>query len=201
MAYELRFHVIQVVLVSLPLMVYSGRPADTSAKQLQFPEDCGFSTDLSAYVDTPLPTKPFVPSSSSGTSILSSNKSSNSERHWLSGRGGSTTVAMAYELRFHVIQVVLVSLPVMVYSGRLAGTFAKQLQFPEDCGFSTDLSAYVDTPVPTKPFVPSSSSGTSILSSNKGGNSERHWFSGRGCSTTVAMAYELRFHVIQAVLV
>ncbi|KAL1414988.1 hypothetical protein MTO96_007037 [Rhipicephalus appendiculatus] len=155
-------------------MVYSGRPADTSAKQLQFPEDCGFSTDLSAYVDTPLPTKPFVPSLSSGTSILSSNKSSNSERHWLSGRGGSTTVAMAYELRFHVIQVLLVSLPLMVYSGRPAGTFAKQLQFPEDCGFSTDLSAYVDTRVPTKPFVPLSSSGTSILSSNKGGNSERH---------------------------
>ncbi|KAL1433261.1 hypothetical protein MTO96_012723 [Rhipicephalus appendiculatus] len=45
MAYELRFHVIQVVLVWLPLMVHSGRPADTFAKQLQFPEDCGFSTD------------------------------------------------------------------------------------------------------------------------------------------------------------
>ncbi|KAL1414989.1 hypothetical protein MTO96_007038 [Rhipicephalus appendiculatus] len=175
MAYELRFHVIQVVLVSLPLMVYSGRPADTSAKQLQFPEDCGFSTDLSAYVDTPLSTKPFVPSSSSGTSVLSSNKSGNSERHWLSGRGGSTTVAMA--LRFHVIQVVLVSLPLMVYSGRPADTSAKQLQFPEDCGFSTNLSAYVDTPLSTKPFVPSSSSGTSILSSNKSGNSERDWFS------------------------
>ncbi|KAL1466349.1 hypothetical protein MTO96_042794, partial [Rhipicephalus appendiculatus] len=157
MAYELRFHVIQIVLVWLPLMVHSGRPADTFAKQLQFPEDCGFSTDLSAYVDTPVPPKPFMPSSSSGTSILSRNKSGNSERHWFSGRGGSTTVAMAYELRFHVIQVVLVWLPLMVHSGRPADTFAKQLQFPEDCGFSTDLSAYVDAPVPPKPFVPSSS--------------------------------------------
>ncbi|XP_075739490.1 uncharacterized protein LOC119166668 isoform X2 [Rhipicephalus microplus] len=104
MAYELRFHVIQVVLVWLPLVVHSIRPVDTPAKQLQFPEDCGFSTDPSACADTPDLSRPFGTSSSSETSFLSSNKSGNSERQWFSGRGGSTTVAMAYELRFHVIQ-------------------------------------------------------------------------------------------------
>ncbi|XP_075736608.1 uncharacterized protein LOC119186620 isoform X6 [Rhipicephalus microplus] len=106
MAYELRFHVIQVVLVWLPLVVHSGRPVDTPAKQLQFPEDCGFSTDPSACADTPELSRPFGTSSSSETLFLSSNKSGNSERQWFSGRGRSTTVAMAYELRFHVIQIV-----------------------------------------------------------------------------------------------
>ncbi|KAH8033936.1 hypothetical protein HPB51_017634 [Rhipicephalus microplus] len=105
MAYELRFHVIQVVLVWLPLVVHSRRPVDTPAKQLQFPEDCGFSTDPSACADTPELSRPFGKSSSSETSFLSSNKSGNSESQWFSGRGGSTTVAMAYELRSHVIQV------------------------------------------------------------------------------------------------
>ncbi|KAH7968198.1 hypothetical protein HPB52_006875 [Rhipicephalus sanguineus] len=37
----------RVFLVWLPLTVHSERPADTLAKQLQFPEDCGFSTDPS----------------------------------------------------------------------------------------------------------------------------------------------------------
>ncbi|KAL3214520.1 hypothetical protein MRX96_034865 [Rhipicephalus microplus] len=69
-----------------------------------------------------------------------------------SGRGGSTTVAMAYELRFHVIQVVLVWLLLVVHSGRPVDTPAKQLQFPEDCGFSTDPSACNDTPELSRPF-------------------------------------------------
>ncbi|KAL3195435.1 hypothetical protein MRX96_045691 [Rhipicephalus microplus] len=201
MAYELRFHVIQVVLVWLPLVVHSRRPVDTPAKQLQFPEDCGFSTDPSACADTTELSRPFGTSSSSETSFLSSNKCGNSECQWFSGRGGSTTVAMAYELRFHVIQVVLVWLPLVVHSRRPVDTPAKQLQFPEDCGFSTDPSACADTPELSRPFGTSSSSETSFLSSNKCGNSECQWFSGRGGSTTVAMAYELRFHVIQVVLV
>ncbi|KAL3183399.1 hypothetical protein MRX96_000360 [Rhipicephalus microplus] len=160
MAYELRLHVIQVVLVWLPLVVHSGRPVDTPAKQLQFPEDCGFSTDPSACADTPELSRPFGTSSSSETLFLSSNKSSNSERQWFSGRGGSTTVAMAYELRLHVIQVVLVWLPLVVHSGRPVDTPAKQLQFPEDCGFSTDPSACADTPELSRPFGTSSSSET-----------------------------------------
>ncbi|KAL3186270.1 hypothetical protein MRX96_027996 [Rhipicephalus microplus] len=295
MAYELRFHVIQVVLVWLPLVVHSRRPVDTPAKQLQFPEDCGVSTDPSACADTPELSRSFGKSSSSETSFLSSNKSGNSERQWFSGRGGSTTVARAYELRFHVIQVVLalaaargslqkawltplpnscsfqktvvflrirvpalthlsfpghsgnrhrqrhrsyqatkaatanvsglvgvggsttvarayelrfhviqvvlVWLPLVVHSRRPVDTPAKQLQFPQDCGFSTDPSACADTPELSRPFGKSSSSETSFLSSNKSGNSERQWFSGRGGSTTVARAYELRFHVMQVVLV
>ncbi|KAL3211284.1 hypothetical protein MRX96_036515 [Rhipicephalus microplus] len=201
MAYELRFHVIQVVLVWLPLLVHSRRPVDTPAEQLQFPEDCGFSTDRSACADTPELSRPFGKSSSSETLFLSSNKSGNSERQWFSGREGSTTVSMAYELRFHVIQVVLVWLPLVVHSRRPVDTPAEQLQFPEDCGFSTDPSACADTPELSRPFGKSSSSETSFLSSNKSGNSERQWFSGREGSTTVAMAYELRFHVIQVVLV
>ncbi|KAH8033907.1 hypothetical protein HPB51_017605 [Rhipicephalus microplus] len=100
--------IIIIVLFWLPLVVHSGRPVDTPAKQLQFPEDCGFSTDLSACADTPELSRPFGTSSSSKTLFLSSNKSGNSERQCFSGRGGSTTVAMAYELRFHVIQVLYV---------------------------------------------------------------------------------------------
>ncbi|KAL3246678.1 hypothetical protein MRX96_057544 [Rhipicephalus microplus] len=96
MAYKLRFHVIQVVLVWLPLIVHSGRPVDTPAKQLQFPDDCGFSTDPSACADAPEPPRPFGTSSSPETSFLSSNKSGNSGRQRFSGREGSTTVAMAY---------------------------------------------------------------------------------------------------------
>ncbi|KAL3221126.1 hypothetical protein MRX96_029636 [Rhipicephalus microplus] len=172
MAYELHFHVIQVVLVWLPLVVHSERPVDTPAKKLQFPEDCGFSTDPSSCADTPELSRPFGTSSSSKTVFLSSNKSGNSERQWFSGRGGSTTVAMAYELRFHVIQVVLVWVPLVVHSGRPVDTPAKQLQFPEDCGFSTDPSSCADTPELSRPFGTSSSSETVFLSSNKSGNSE-----------------------------
>ncbi|KAL3211285.1 hypothetical protein MRX96_036516 [Rhipicephalus microplus] len=171
MAYELRFHVIKVVLVWLPLVVHSRRPVDTPAEQLQFPEDCGFSTDPSACADTPELSRPFGKSSSSETSFLSGNKSGNSERQWFRGREGSTTVAMAYELRFHVIQVVLVWLPLVVHSRRPVDTPAEQLQFPEDCGFSTDPSACADTPELSRPFGKSSSSETSFLSSNKSGNS------------------------------
>ncbi|KAL3188977.1 hypothetical protein MRX96_003126 [Rhipicephalus microplus] len=82
MAYELRFHVIQVVLVWLPFVVHSGRPVNTPAKQLQFPEDCGFSTDPSACADTPEFSRPFGTSSSSETLFLSSNKSGSSKRRF-----------------------------------------------------------------------------------------------------------------------